>query len=274
MHTRLAPTPSGYLHAGNAVNLLITTALARSTAATVQLRIDDMDVERYRPEYVDDIFSVLAWLGISWDVGPRDRAEFESGFRLADRTSQYRERLESLTGSGLQTYACGCSRSQAHAAGTRGCVGDCRDAALLLEPGRTALRAHIPVGTVVHVGDQSVDLHAEFGDPVLWRRDDLPAYHLASLDEDLRAGVTDIVRGIDLLPSTALQGWLASHSPDAGLSEVNVWHHPLLTGPDGIKLSKSQLGADPLPRTGSERDRLRGLAAVLAAGLAPQRVVT
>ena len=272
MRVRIAPTPSGFLHAGNVGNLLLIDELARARSGRVTLRIDDMDVPRYRPEYVDDLFDVLEWLGIGWHDGPRDRADFERHFRMADRSAQYRARLRLLRDGGLVTYCCVCSRSQARESGVRGCVGDCRRSERAYEPGACAIRAVVPRGLVVRVGQRSVDLHAEFGDPVVWRRDDLPAYHLASLDEDVRSSMTDIVRGADLVASTGLQAWLAAHGPDGGLSGVTFWHHDLVTDDDGGKLSKSQLRHGPMPRTQAARGRLRELAARLRRGMTADRV--
>jgi len=88
--TRIAPTPSGFLHAGNAWSFLITWLCARSRGGTVHLRIDDLDVERARPEYLDDIFASLAWLGLDWDGGPRDAAEFHARFSATARIYRYR----------------------------------------------------------------------------------------------------------------------------------------------------------------------------------------
>ena len=271
MRTRVAPTPSGYLHAGNVANILVIDALARASDGTVILRIDDMDAPRYRADYVEDLVSVLRWVDVEWHEGPRDLIDFESAYRMSSRTPQYRDFLRTLTAGGLRVYACVCSRSQAAAAGTRGCAADCRSAGRPFAAGASALRAAVPEDTQVRIGERVVRLDREFGDPVLWRRDDLPAYHLASVEEDLRSGVTDIVRGSDLLPSSALQAWLASHAPGPGLSEVTFWHHDLLTGPSEVKLSKSQAGTPAVARTPDQAESLRATASRLRASMASAR---
>jgi hypothetical protein len=87
--TRLAPTPSGYLHAGNAINFLITARLAQESGSRVLLRIDDLDQERVRPEYVEDVFRSLEWLGIHWDDGPSGPEELYSTWSQQLRTARY-----------------------------------------------------------------------------------------------------------------------------------------------------------------------------------------
>lgn len=245
MITRIAPTPSGYLHVGNCVNALLVSWLAAEAGGHVILRIDDLDAERYRSEYVDDILRVLPWLGVDWDEGPRSRAEFESAYALRDRTERYRAELIRLMDDRL-AYACECSRADLRAAGTRACARDCRERRLPLVPGKTAVRVHVPEGTMIDVGEVSVDLYAEVGDFIVWRRDDQPAYHLASVVEDRDHDVTHIVRGIDLLPSTAAQLFLAPLIDAPEFGSVQFLHHPLVTGADGHKLSKSQLAGGPL----------------------------
>ena len=94
--TRIAPTPSGYLHAGNAINFLITAEVARAVGAGIRLRIDDLDAERMRPPYVDDIFASLRWLGIAWSEGPRDRMEHERMYSQLSRLARYEECLHVL----------------------------------------------------------------------------------------------------------------------------------------------------------------------------------
>ena len=176
MRTRLAPTPSGYLHAGNAVNALLVAWLARSSpGAQVHLRIDDADSGRARPEYLEDVFRVYRWLGVEWDLGPQDPDEYRTLPTQAERRDYFRAELEAAVGRGLPAYACTCSRRDAAGSAT-GCAGGCREAGAALT-GATTVRVSLPT---------------EMGlpDPVLWRRDDLPAYHLVSLVSDRDAGGT------------------------------------------------------------------------------------
>jgi glutamyl-tRNA synthetase len=270
--SRIAPTPSGFLHRGNAANALLVAWLAWSEAGQVALRVDDLDSSRTRPEYVDDIFAVLSWLGIDWQTGPQDRSELQGQWSARLRLSRYRSVLDAAIGAGLPVYACACSRSVQHGPASGGCAGGCARQGIPWEPGRSALRLQVPLGTTITVGDRSVDVAADLGDFVIWRRDDLPAYHLASVVDDLDLGVTDIVRGVDLLPSTAAQIHLARSIGAGAVAHARYWHHGLVAGTDGGKLSKSQLrSGGPLPRTGVERDAVQRLAVDLGSplGIAP-----
>jgi glutamyl-tRNA synthetase len=265
--TRIAPTPSGFLHRGNAVNFALISHLASRWGAEVALRIDDMDSSRVRPEYVDDIFSTLDWLGITWTTGPGDRAEFEQHYSMADRTEYYRSQIDLLSGAGLQVFACSCSRADLAASGGLRCAGPCVSADLELATDRTALRLRIPDGAAVQMSGSDIDLSAVHGDVVLWRRDGLPAYHLVTVIEDRDLGVTDIVRGSDLLESSALHAWLAPYLDAPNVAQANYLHHGLIADDDGHKLSKSRLEAGPLARTATERAQVLQSAEQLAADL-------
>ena len=96
--TRFAPTPSGYLHLGNAWSLALTWLLARSRGGSIHLRIDDLDAARLRPEYLEDIFASLEWLGLDWDGGPRDPADFLARHSQRLRLDRYRAALDVLDG--------------------------------------------------------------------------------------------------------------------------------------------------------------------------------
>lgn len=267
MITRLAPTPSGFLHAGNAVNFVLVHWLAAQSGGTVILRIDDMDVDRYRPEFVDDIFRVLDWLGIEWHDGPTTRDDFERNHSLRLKADYYWAEVERLllTGSSDVVYACACSRSMLRAAGSQTCVSDCRNAAREPVVGRTALRARVAPGTVITVDGDGIDLGKAMGDFVVWRRDGLASYQLASLIEDRDHGVDVIVRGADLRDSTAAQLWLAPYVDAATVGRATFVHHGLLTDSGGAKLSKSSLRSGPLERTRENRERIHAAARRLAA---------
>lgn len=220
---------------------------------TLVLRIDDMDRERYRREYVDDVFSVIEWLGIEVDEGPSTTGEFEASFSMQQHVDLYRERLSVLRASTLPTYACSCSRHDL----MLGHVCDCRERGLDLEPHVTALRVHVP--------DHLAEIADAMGDFVVWRRDDAASYQLASVVEDEALGITHIVRGDDLHPSTWAQQLLAP-AIDATLFQGAVFlHHRLVTDAAGGKLSKSQLGSGPMPRTSDERARVTDIARRIAA---------
>lgn len=240
--TRLAPTPSGFLHEGNALNFLLVSALAQSIDADVALRIDDLDVHRCRTEYADDIFDVLGWLDITWQHGPRDRADLEAHHSLRTRTEYYRTELDSARAKGMDAFACRCTRTAIATSGGHSCVASCREQAFGLVPGESALRTSTP-----------------HGDVVLWRRDDLPAYHLASIIEDRDLGTTHVVRGDDLRESTAIQRFLAPHFDAADFASAVFLHHRLITDDYGRKLSKSTITTGPIVRDDAARARLQSV---------------
>ena len=242
MLARLAPTPSGYLHEGNLANFHLTRQVAREAGAALALRIDDADAVRYRREYVDHIFAVLTEQGFAWTIGPRDTEDFEAHWSQRNRTAEYFERLIHLDHAGIPSYACTCSRTDMTGVPRGGCPGGCRDRGTQLAAGSSALRVHVPVGTVVKVGDRDVRLDEALGDFVVWRRDGLPAYQWASLLEDERLGTTHIVRGEDLIASSAAQAYLARALGITNVADATYVHHPLVLDAQGRKLSKSTRG--------------------------------
>jgi glutamyl/glutaminyl-tRNA synthetase len=242
--TRLAPTPSGYLHTGNALNFLLTERLARSNGARVLLRIDDLDAERVRPEYLEDIFRSLEWLGIVWDEGPSGPDDFQANWSQQLRLPQYHTLLGSLRDQGV-LYACDCSRSALRNLASDGrYTGTCRDRGLELDAPDVAWRLNIGDAPVMQVPELwgmtiPVDLVHAMGDPVLRQRNGRPAYQLASLADDVQYGITFIVRGMDLLPSSACQLHIARLLGLSTFEQVRFLHHPLITDEAGQKLSKS-----------------------------------
>lgn len=260
--TRIAPTPSGYLHAGNAVNFLLTAWWARSQPdGRLLLRIDDFDVGRARTAYLADVFDTLAWLGIRVDEGPAGPRDFHSTWSMATRVERFRTARDTLLATCAdQLFVCRCSRRALDARGH--CAAGCRDARLPLAPGRTVVRLAVPAGVTAPIGDCLLPVPP--GDHVLWRRDDLPAYQLGSVVADEDLGVTAIVRGVDLLESSALQVHLAGLLPAPGFRRVDLRHHDLLTTPTGDKLSKSAgTQAHPLVRTPALRARIEAWARAL-----------
>lgn len=223
VHTRIAPTPSGYLHLGNLANFLLIEKLAQGEGGTIALRIDDCDGTRARPEFVQHIFETLDWLELAWQEGPRSAADFYAQFSQTTRKAYYFQKLDALA---PYLYACTCSRRDIEGV----YAGTCREKNLPFVPGQTALRLHV----------NNPELAALFGDVVLWRKDDGPAYQWASVVDDLEAGVNLIVRGEDLRSSTELQRYIAGILRPGGFDGIRFVHHPLLSGEDGKKLSKSQ----------------------------------
>jgi glutamyl/glutaminyl-tRNA synthetase len=239
--TRLAPTPSGFLHAGNRWNFQLTARIAAEVGADLALRIDDADASRYRREYAEDIFATLDDMGIDWTIGPRDVNEFEEAWSQRSRTDYYRRQLTAAIDAGLPVYACTCSRTRQQGPATGGCAGRCRTRDLGHEPGVTALRVAVDTGTEVSLGDMTIPLDVDMGDFIVWRRDDLPAYQLISVVEDRDLGVTHIVRGEDLLISSATQIHLAPWLGADNVVRATYRHHGLVTDTSGAKLSKSTL---------------------------------
>lgn len=236
--TRLAPTPSGFLHVGNAINFLITHRLAQQAGARLRLRIDDLDAGRMRPEYVADVFHSLQWLRMAWDDGPSTPEEHFAECSQELRLERYMGLIDRLRAVG-HLYACTCSRRQL-AEGK--C--DCRSMHRPFDAPDTAWRLHVPTGTTISVpvlggAPVVVDLVEAMGDPVLRQRNGRPAYQIASLADDLDHGTTFIVRGADLLPSTACQLYLARLLGAESFLHVRFLHHPLETDATGAKLSKS-----------------------------------
>lgn len=258
---RLAPTPSGYLHLGNAVNFVHTWLLVRRAGGTLHLRIDDLDRARLRPAYLENIFQTIRWLGLDYDTGPRDPQEFEQQYSQLHHLAEYQALLDALRQQPGLVYACTCSRTvhlpPGPAAGSHSGCRSCQ--ATFAGPG-AAWRVRVPAAVTVPDawrGPVSVALAAAMGDFVVRKKDGLPAYQAASLVDDLRLGTTLIVRGADLLPSTAAQLFLVTQLPaTADFAQTKFVHHALLPGPGGQKLSKSQqqpldrgiLGAASSPR--------------------------
>lgn len=258
---RLAPTPSGYLHLGNALNFVLTWLLARRAGGSLHLRIDDLDRARLRPVYLENIFQTISWLGLDYDTGPRDSVEFEQSYSQLRHLTEYQTLLDDLREKPGLVYACTCSRTSNLPPSPLDSEHGCRICQATFSTAGAAWRVRVPATPIAVFdawrGPLLVDLAATMGDFVVRKKDGLPAYQLASLADDLRLGTTLIVRGEDLLPSTAAQLFLASQlSTTVGFGQTQFIHHALLSGAEGQKLSKSQqqpldrgiLGAASSPR--------------------------
>ena len=238
--SRLAPTPSGFLHLGNAVNFLLTWAIVRCLGGTLHLRIDDMDGIRFNESVLEDIFVSLEWLGLDWDLGPSGPDDFGQSYSLQARKDYYRDQLATLEKQSSKTFACRCSRRQIQKVSANGLYpGTCRDEGLSFVPGRHALRLRVDDDTRITVGGCTVNLARDFGDFVLWRKDDQPSYQLQAFwktkpTHDLYC------QGEDLFLSTAAQVYLAECFGFTSFPACHFYHHGLILGPDGGKLSKSR----------------------------------
>ncbi len=269
LRTRLAPTPSGFLHVGNALNFLLTEALARRAGGTILLRIDDLDAARVRPEYVQDIFDSLHWLGIRWQEGPRNPTELADRWSQHLRLARYHAMLGQLREMD-QLYACDCSRQL---------LAQCRCSTrgLPFDNGRVAWRSRLPAVNIevpeLNGKIRQVELHSIITDPVLRQRNGRPAYHIASLADDEDFAMDLIVRGEDLLPSTALQLHLASILGLRKFLAARFVHHELITDPQGRKLCKSagDEALSTLRSKGLDASLMRARAEALASELRGDR---
>lgn len=240
--TRFAPSPSGRLHLGHA----LSAAIGRARADRFLIRIEDLDPGRCRPEFVDGIFEDLAWLGIAIDG---------DALKQSERIANYAAALDRLKERGL-VYPCFCTRADIAASltaphGDAGAhyPGTCRG--LPDDPTRRASTPHSwrldSARALAEVGlhgwtedDGSVwqASPADIGDAILARKDAPASYHLACVVDDAATGVTLVVRGEDLRPSTPIQRLLQIL---LGLPEPRYLHHPLVTHEDGRRLAKRDL---------------------------------
>ena len=239
--TRLAPTPSGYLHLGNILNFLLIQHWAKQLPGKILLRIDDLDQERVQPKYIDYIFEVLEKLGITWDLGPKNAQDMAQWSQL-QRQALYDSLLEELVQSG-RVYACDCSRAQLQQRGETHYQGHCRHRNIPLDQAEVAWRFivdDVNIDFLEKENKRSIPhLYQHVGDPVVRRKDGIAAYHVASLADDLFYKITHVVRGGDLLYSTAFQVYLAQCIGKEDFSAVSFWHHPLIENAQGEKISKS-----------------------------------
>jgi len=246
---RYAPSPSGRLHLGNVLSSLLAWLDVRANGGKLLFRLEDLDPERSVDEYARLMADDLEWLGLDWDLGwrPGGGPEYTQGAR----TGLYEDAFEQLSRRGL-VYPCYCSRAQRLAASAPH-PGDARDSgcrcryltagerAVLEKSGRRpAWKIAVPDETIAfidgHYGPVAKNL-AEDGDFIIRRSDGVFAYQLAVSVDDAGMGVTNVVRARDLLPSAARQIWLIRQ---LGGVPPSYCHAPLLTAPDGRKLSKRE----------------------------------
>ena len=246
---RFAPTPSGYLHFGSLVAALASYLDARAVGGRWLLRMEDLDPPREVPGAQDAILRTLETYGFEWD------GELE---RQSERHAQYAAVTERLLSQGL-AYACVCSRKQLE--GYAGVYpGFCRNACHAEQ--NAAIRIRVPELDYHFIdrvqGEFHQHLGREVGDFVIRRRDGLFAYQLAVVLDDAWQGITDVVRGADLLDSTPRQLYLQEL---LGLPQPRYLHVPLIIQPDGHKLGKSYR-SPPLPADQAGPLLLRALRAL------------
>jgi glutamyl-tRNA synthetase len=244
---RIAPSPTGYLHLGHARTFWTAQQRAREHGGTVILRNDDLDQDRCRPEFVRAMFEDLSWFGFTWSEGPDCGGSF-APYNQSERLPRYRETLNQLIECGA-LYPCTCSRKDIQAAVTAPHAAD--DEAIYpgtCRPNRKSeivnrkfsWRFRVPDGEIIsfmdaNLGPQQFVAGRDFGDFVVWRHDDVPAYQLACVADDAAMQITEVVRGADLLVSTARQ-LLLYRALD--LPAPAFFHCPLMTDEQGIRLAK------------------------------------
>lgn len=238
---RFAPSPSGRMHLGNLWSCLLAWLAARSQGGRMVLRLEDLDPDRCTQAWCDQVMRDLEWLGLDWDNEPVYQSR---------RTEAYRASFTQLEERGL-IYPCYCTRAERLAASaphrSDGVViydGRCRrlspqEREELAGTRRPAWRVEVPEETVSFVdhiqGPFSQNLARDCGDFILRRSDGVYAYQLAVVVDDAAMGVTQVVRGSDLLDSTPRQLWLQE---ELGLPHPEYGHVPLLLAPDGRRLAK------------------------------------
>ena len=239
---RFAPTPSGRMHLGNVFAALIAWLSVRSQKGAMVLRMEDLDTQRTSADFADILRDDLRWLGLNWDIETAPQSQ---------RSDVYDRYFEKMMDEGL-LYPCYCTRSQLHSVnaphlsdGTYVYPGTCRT---LTEPpvGRKpAWRVMVPDREWTFrdrvQGDYALNLATGCGDMVVRRADGVYVYQLAVTVDDGEAGVTEVVRGMDLLSSAPRQMYLQEL---LGFSHPEYGHVPMLLAPDGRRLSKRDKDLD------------------------------
>lgn len=272
--TRLAPSPTGSLHLGNARTFLANWALARRGGWKILLRVEDLDGPRVKPEAVAGLEDTLRWLGLDWDEGPLVQSQDLAPYRAA---------MKLLAESGA-AFPCALTRGEIERAASAPQEGahDVRYPASLrpaswerrFAEGETNWRflaPDIPVAfTDDFYGEQACSVADIVGDFVVWTKRSLPAYQLAVVVDDARQGVTRVVRGDDLLDSAARQ-LLIYRALGLG-PEPRYCHLPLVKGPDGKRLAKrhGESRLDEYRKAGVPAQAVVGLIAFWC-GLRPER---
>lgn len=294
---RLAPSPTGYLHLGNAWTFMLAWLAARAEGGEVLLRIEDIDPQRSRPEYISALMDDIRWLGLDWDYGPgvnkrQCDADNQSGldyYLQSNRTSLYDRALAFLSQSGL-TYPCFCSRRELRYLAAAPHMDDigapypgtCRNLSreqlksFLAQGRKPSLRLRCPEELIcfsdVVQGYQCLTLADCGGDFVLQRSDGVIAYQLAVAVDDALMGITQVVRGRDILPSTPRQ-ILLLHLLEGRVPQYA--HVPLLLDASGQRLAKrhASLALRNLRTAGASSSDIIGLFAHLA-GISVQGLAT
>ena len=278
---RIAPSPTGYLHLGHARTFWMTQQRVREHDGVLVLRNEDLDPTRSKPEFIRAMIDDLRWFGFDWQEGPDLGGPF-APYNQSERFHFYRAALEQLRVGGF-IYSCTCSRkdiqqaAQApHAADDEAIYpGTCRGRVSSSEfrvPStsnakhesritKPSWRFRVPDGEAIsftdeNFGGQSFVAGKEFGDFVVWRHDDVPSYQLAVVVDDAAMQITEVVRGADLLVSTARQLLLYRALK---LAPPRFFHCPLMTDERGERLAKrhESLSLRSLRASGKSPEEIR-----------------
>ena len=241
---RFAPSPSGRMHLGNLFSFFLAWLSIRHEGGALVLRIEDLDPERCKAEYAHQLMDDLCWLGLTWDEGGEDPAYWQS-----NRDAFYQAAFDKLKAKGL-LYPCFCTRHQRLSEAPHGGESSPSCPCAFLTAEEVARRSRqrppswkvrVPQGTLIQTdllqGDCSQDLALQCGDFPIRRWDGAWAYQLAVVVDDDAMGVTEVVRGRDLLSSTPRQRWLAQ-ALELSAFHPSYYHVPLLLAPDGRRLAK------------------------------------
>jgi glutamyl/glutaminyl-tRNA synthetase len=290
---RLAPSPTGYLHIGHAMTFWRAQERARAAGGNLILRIEDLDVTRCRPEFFDAIIEDLKWFGFKWGEGPDVDGAF-APYVQSERRKLYLETLENLRAAG-SIYPCRCSRRDVLEAAVAphdenqepiypgtcrpvvGAVVSAASSVAAVPPAASATQARrlppqsqpaginwrfrVPDGEQMkfvdqHLGRQSAVAGNDVGDFIIWRRDNVPAYQLAVVVDDVAMQITEVVRGEDLLISTFRQLLLYRA---LNLNAPKFYHAPLLVDESGKRLAKrhASLSLRALREAGAKPEEIR-----------------
>ena len=265
---RLAPSPTGLLHLGHARTFWTAQQRARLHGGEIILRNDDLDSTRYKMEFVDAMLEDLRWFGFAWSEGPDIGGPF-APYKQSERMSFYRDALEKLRLGGF-IYPCTCSRKDIQQAVTAPHAADdelvypgtCRENRKSeIENRKFSWRFRVPDGETIsfvdgNCGEQKFTAGKDFGDFVVWRHDGVPAYQLSCAMDDAAMQITEVVRGADLLVSTARQ-ILIFHA--LGLVPPKFFHCELMRDERGERLAKRHdaLSLRTLRESGLSAENLR-----------------
>jgi len=245
---RLAPSPTGYLHLGHAQTFWTAQERAQSRAGTLVLRSEDLDAARCKPHFVSAMFDDLKWFGFVWQEGPDVGGPF-GPYEQSRRMELYRAALARLRARDA-IYPCTCSRQDVlralgaphHGEDEPIYPGTCRSRQIDVSRAakRVNWRFRVPEGREIIFEDglfqrQTFVAGRDFGDFLIWRHDDLPAYQLAVVVDDAAMRITEVVRGADLLLSTARQLLLYEALE---LPAPAFYHCPLMLDEQGRRLAK------------------------------------